>query len=198
MAVVSGRPVAFLGEYLPAGIDLSGLYGLESCTDGVVHEADGVAQWRQVVAAAADRARAEGPAEMRVEDKGLSLTLHVRTVPERASEVGALAATIAAATGLVVRPAKMSVELHPPVDADKGTAVRTLAGDARCVLYLGDDIGDLPAFAALGDLAAMGHTVVRVVVAGPETPDELIAEADLVVEGPSGVLALLEELARDA
>ena len=50
----------------------------------------------------------------------------------------------------------MSVELHPPVDIDKGTVVADLAADADSALYAGDDVGDLPAFAALDALAARG------------------------------------------
>ena len=101
---------------------------------------------------------------MVVEAKGLSLTLHYRTDPGLASQVEALAREVAGASGLVVRVAKMSVELQPPVAADKGKFVRSLAAHLRSVCYLGDDVGDLTAFSALDDLASLGVTAVRVAV----------------------------------
>ena len=52
----------------------------------------------------------------------------------------------AALGDLEVRAAKMSVELHPPLPADKGTALEALAGGMAAVAYVGDDRGDLPAY----------------------------------------------------
>jgi hypothetical protein len=54
------------------------------------------------------------------------------------------------------------------------------------------------AFAALGRLRAGGTRTRAVAVAGPETPEALIAAADEVVAGPAAVLALLESLAGTA
>ncbi len=64
--------------------------------------------------------------------------------------------------------------------------------------FAGDDIGDLPAFAALGRLAAAGVATLAVAVGGPETPEAVLAAADIVVDGPPGLLALLEALAGPA
>jgi trehalose 6-phosphate phosphatase len=62
---------------------------------------------------------------------------------------------------------------------------------------LGDDIGDLPAFAALDRLAAgAGATVVKVAAADQECPPEMAASADVIVEGPPGALRLLQWLAQ--
>jgi trehalose 6-phosphate phosphatase len=89
----------------------------------------------------------------------------------------------------------MSVELHPPVAADKGTAIQSLVTGVEAVCFVGDDRGDLPAFDALDRLEARGMDVVRVAVASTEVPGDLIERADLVVDGPSGVLDLLRQLA---
>jgi trehalose 6-phosphate phosphatase len=129
-----------------------------------------------------------------VEAKGLSITLHYRTAPEAGPATEALAADLAAGSGLEVRTAKMSVELHPPIEADKGTVVAALAEACDRILFVGDDIGDLPAFAALARLADGGATVARVVVRTIETAPELVAAADLEVEAGDGVLALLDAL----
>jgi len=89
----------------------------------------------------------------------------------------------------------MSVELHPPIDEDKGTVLLRLAEDRTGpVVYIGDDVGDLPAFDALDTLAAQGRPVVRVAAESEEMVDELRRRADLVLDGPAGVLALLQRL----
>lgn len=202
VGVVSGRPVDFLVAHLPERVALSGLYGLESQVDGSRVDRPGVEPWRAAVAEVVARATAAatgpdpapGLAGMRVEPKGLSVTLHYRTRPEIAEAVRALGADLAAATGLELRAAKMSVELHPPVDTDKGRAVRELAAGATAVLFVGDDIGDRPAFAALAGLRAEGVHTLGVAVATSELPDEVRAMADLVIDGSSGVVALLQGL----
>ena len=91
---------------------------------------------------------------MRVESKGLSLTLHYRGHPDLESQVRELAERQAARSGLSVRTARMSYELHPPIDADKGTALRDVTAGLEAVCFLGDDRGDLPAFVELERLAA--------------------------------------------
>jgi trehalose 6-phosphate phosphatase len=88
----------------------------------------------------------------------------------------------------------MSFELHPPINADKGTAMLELAHDLDAVCYLGDDVGDLQAFAALDVLADKGATTARVAVDSGEAPGELLERADLVVDGPAGALDFLRRL----
>ncbi len=197
VAVLSGRPVDFLAGRLPPEVLISGLYGLELRRSGQRSDHPQAGAWREVVADVVASSDARGPAGMRVERKGLSLTLHYRTHPELAEAVREWAEAQAARSGLVVHPAKMSIELHPPVDADKGSALIELcrAADVRAAMYIGDDRGDLPAFSGLERLAAEGVHVVRVAVSGPETPSELTEAADVLVEGTSGVLELLESLA---
>jgi trehalose 6-phosphate phosphatase len=89
----------------------------------------------------------------------------------------------------------MSVELHPPIAADKGTALEHLVEGLGAVCFVGDDRGDLPAYDALDRLAARGVHTLRVGVAGTETPVDLLDRADLVVDGPPGVLGFLRGLA---
>ena len=70
--------------------------------------------------------------------------------------------------GCSVRAAKLSLELHPPVAVDKGTVVEDRSEGLTAVAYVGDDVGDLPAFDALDRLAARGRHVVKVAVRTPE------------------------------
>ncbi|HET9692159.1 MAG TPA: trehalose-phosphatase [Acidimicrobiales bacterium] len=196
VAVVSGRPAAYLAERLPAtGVVLAGLYGLERVVDGRVEQAPAALAWAPRVAEVADRAAAGAPAGLRVERKGATVALHWRTAPAAGGWAAAFAAEQAAATGLVAHPGKLSVELRPPAGGDKGDVVADLAGGRPAVAFLGDDIGDLPAFAALDRLAATGARVLKVAVGGDEAPAELLAAADLVVDGPRDVLAGLQWLA---
>jgi trehalose 6-phosphate phosphatase len=84
------------------------------------------------------------------------------------------------------------LELRPPVEADKGTAVRALLAERGLerALYAGDDTTDLDAFRGLDGL----ELAVRVAVASPEGPLELRDAADLVVESPAELLELLRTL----
>jgi len=196
VAVVSGRPVTFLERHFGRSpVHLSGLYGLQSVVDGERDDDPRAGAWREAVDDVVAAAGGDGPAGMYVEHKGLSVTLHYREHPESADAVMAWAARQAARSGLELRRARMSVELHPPVGVDKGAVIAALAGGLAHVCFLGDDVGDLPAFAALDRLRGDGVDVVKVVVRSAELAPELADAADLTVDGPEEALALLRELA---
>lgn len=201
VAVVSGRPVAYLIDALGdmPGVHVAGLYGLEErSADGTVHLAPDVVRWRVPVEVVTRRAEADAPEGLVVEPKGLTVTLHWRTRPEREAWAEDFAARVSADTGLVVQRARMALELRPPVAADKGTVVHRLAQGHSAAAGFGDDLGDLPAFAALAELAADGVAVARVAVVDAETPPAIRASADVTVDGPAGAVALLGLLADSA
>jgi trehalose 6-phosphate phosphatase len=193
VAVISGRPLSFLEEVLgaPPGVRLFGLYGLGQVGPDV-------GAWEPVMAGVAERARAGAPAGVRVESKGLTVALHWRGAAQGAPWVAAFAAGEEREQGLKVHGGRMVVELTPPVEVDKGTVVRALASNLRAMAVFGDDLGDLPAFAALDELAAQGVAVARVAVADRESAPEVAARADLVVQGAAGAMALLGQLAQVA
>jgi trehalose 6-phosphate phosphatase len=129
-----------------------------------------------------------------LEDKGLTVAFHWREAPdedEARRELEVIAAR-AAETGLEARWGRKVLELRPPVEADKGTAVRALLAERGLerALYAGDDTTDLDAFRGLDGL----ELAVRVAVASPEGPLELRDAADLVVESPAELLELLRTL----
>lgn len=196
VAVVSGRPVQFLMDVLgpPDGVHLVGLYGMEEVVDGAVHRSEEAERWRPAVERATRQALAGAPPGAQVEAKGLTVSLHWRRAPEAAGWAAGVARH-AEATGLVSQPGRMAVELRPPVGTDKGTVVGRLAAGFGVVAFFGDDLGDLPAFTALGALAGSGVTVARVAVADGETAPDVVAEADLVVASPAEAAALLGTLA---
>ena len=197
VGVLSGRPVAFLQAHLvlPPSVVLAGLYGLETVVDGrrQDHPLGGV--WREVVDDVAAQSVARGPAGMRVEAKGLSITLHYREHPEVEGAVKSWAGQQAARSGLEVRGARMSVELHPPIEVDKGTTIVELAEGLGSVCFLGDDQGDLPAFDGLDRLAEAGVATLRVCVRSAEGAPALLDRADFVVDGPAGAVTFLAALA---
>jgi trehalose 6-phosphate phosphatase len=131
-----------------------------------------------------------------VEDKHLSLSLHYREAPdeEAARAELELIARRARDAGLVPRWGRKVLEIRPPLDADKGTAVRSLLARSRAnrALYAGDDTTDLDAFAAL-EAAGLEHAV-RIAVASDEGPAALREAADLVVETPVELLDLIRLL----
>jgi trehalose 6-phosphate phosphatase len=95
----------------------------------------------------------------------------------------------------MAEPGRFVIELRPP-GVDKGTALTGLVAErvAASVLFCGDDLGDLPAFAAVLALRADGVPGCAVASASLESP-QVAAAADLVVEGPGGVVALLAAIA---
>jgi trehalose 6-phosphate phosphatase len=133
-------------------------------------------------------------ADWPVEDKGLTVSFHYRGVDDERAARARLEqiAEAARAEGLLARFGRKVLELRPPIEADKGTAVQALLTDRglRRALYAGDDTTDLDGFRGLAGL----ELAVRVAVASAEGPLELREAADLVVDGPAGALTLLKTL----
>lgn len=201
VAVISGRPAAFLAEQLAAAgpkVALYGVYGYERVEGGEVRVAAAAGPWLERVAATVAAAAAEAPPGAGVEDKRVTMTLHWRNAPAAEAWAREFAAAWARRSGLVVQPGRLSLELRPPLAVDKGAVVEELAAPCAAACFLGDDTGDLPAFAALERLGRRGLVTARVAVADRESPPELIAAADVVVDSPGEALDLLERLARAA
>lgn len=197
VAVVSGRPAAYLRDNLgtPPRVRLAGLYGMEEVTAaGLLRRSPEAEPWEPLVAAVTRRAMETAPPGAEVEPKGLSVTLHWRRAPAAEQWATETAHREAADTGLTLQPGRMAIELRPPIGADKGTVVRTLGDGHAVVGYFGDDLGDLPAFEVLADMASAGTVVARVAVSGADSPPAMAAAADLVVEGPIAAVALLRRL----
>lgn len=125
--------------------------------------------------------------------------MHYRAAEDAASAQGTLAtglAPVAEAAGLELLPGKMVIELVPAGRPLKEGAVERIVEEERldAVLYAGDDVADLRAFEALDRLAERGVRTVKVAVHGRETPEALSDAADVVVDGPAGLVTLLRGL----
>jgi trehalose 6-phosphate phosphatase len=129
-----------------------------------------------------------------LEDKGLTVALHWRESPDESAARADLesVAERAEETGLEARWGRKVLELRPPVEADKGTAVRSLLQERglRRALYAGDDTTDLDAFRGLDGF----EVSVRIAVASAEAPAGLREAADLIVASPAELLELLRAL----
>jgi len=200
VAVISGRPASFLaGRVRVPGIRLLGSYGMEEVKDGNGQLSPAAAAWLAAVSEARD-ALAALPATLpgvRVEAKPASVAVHWRQAPDRdaaAAEVRKATARVAAVTGLRLEPGKLVVELRPPIDVDKGSAVAALIRQARpgVTVYAGDDLGDLPALRVVREAGGYGLAVDH----GAETDPRLLAAADEVIAGTDGFANWLAELAR--
>lgn len=198
VAIVSGRPAAFLGDRARVpGVRLLGLYGTEEWRDGAPVARPGAAEWVPALDEARDRL-ALGLAGHRgvvLEDKGLAVALHWRNAEDReaaAAFVAGLVDEVAADTGLAQEPGKFVAELRPPLHCDKGSAVDSLVAELGLtfVAYVGDDLGDLPALRA----ASAAGGVAVVVDHGRETPAPVRDTADVVLHGVGAVGEWLQAL----
>lgn len=181
VACISGRPSAQVRELVGVdGLVYVGEHGLE-----LDPEAE---RWR---------GRLDefiSTVDLPVETKRLSASFHYREAPDPAAARARLeqVAERASAAGLRPRWGRMVLEIRPPVDADKGTAVRRLLElhGLRRALYAGDDATDLDAFRGLDRL----EVAVRVAIASGEAPSELTRRADVVLESPDELVRLLRLL----
>jgi trehalose 6-phosphate phosphatase len=137
---------------------------------------------------------------VRAEDKQAIAAFHWRGAPDEAAAEEAMRAVAerAEAEGLYIHWGRKVLEVRPPVSIDKGRGVRRLLGgrDLAAGLYVGDDRTDIDAFDGLHALVDEGElgAAVCVGVRSDETPPELEAAAEVLVDGPTGVRELLTAL----
>ncbi|MFJ8633871.1 trehalose-phosphatase [Streptomyces sp. NPDC093568] len=204
VAVITGRPAEVAVRY--GGF--AGVAGLEHL---VVLGHYGAERWDAVSGevtapdphpgVAAVRAELPGLLEGQgtwTEDKGHAIAVHTRRAADPQGTFDALRGPLtdlAGRNGLIVEPGRMVLELRPP-GMDKGVALSEYVRElgAECVLYAGDDLGDLPAYAAVDRLRSDG-TPGLLVCSGSEEVTELSKRADAVVDGPAGVVRLLRAIA---
>jgi trehalose 6-phosphate phosphatase len=180
-----------------------GQYGNErwSSDDPRVLSPEPPAGLTRVQAELPDVLRAADAEDAWVEEKGLAVAVHTRRLPDATAAferaLPALA-ELARKHGLQVEPGRLVVEVRAP-GMDKGAAVRALAGelDAGALAFVGDDLGDVEAFRAVIELRGRGLPGL-LVCSGSEEQRALVELADVVVDGPDGVMAFLARLADDA
>jgi trehalose 6-phosphate phosphatase len=208
VACVTGRRAADARRIVSIGsIAYVGAHGGELLRPGSVQpEVDrALEEWtRRVQEFAREADTAElSRLRVRLEDKSSIVAFHWRGAPDEDAARAAVEelANRAEAVGLATHWARKVLEVRPPVGMDKGIGIRRLLreADVGAALYAGDDATDLDAFAALRELAEQGRldTVVLVGIASDEAPPEVVERADIVLDGPGDVRALLEALLVD-
>ncbi len=136
-----------------------------------------------------------------VEEKGLAIAVHTRGLPHAQQTFDRLGETLGDAAerhGLTLEPGRLVLEVRAP-GMHKGLAVRAALEEhhGQGVVFVGDDLGDLEAFEAVRSLRDGGLPALLVCSSSDE--QEALAElADVVVAGPSGVVALLTAFIADA
>ncbi|MEU9964138.1 trehalose-phosphatase [Streptomyces malaysiensis] len=207
-AVITGRPAevavrygGFAGAEGLDGLVVLGLYGAErwDAASGALQAPEphpGVAAVQaELPAVLEEHGASQGTW---IEDKGRAVAVHTRRAEDPQATFERLRAPLHALAerhGLIVEPGRLVLELRPP-GMDKGVALMEYVRrtGAEAVLYAGDDLGDLAAFAAVERLRAEGVPGV-LVCSGSTEVTELAKRADLVVDGPAGVVELLSALA---
>ena len=201
VAAVSGRQASQVEEMVGVpGMAYVGNHGLDWLENGQPLVAPEAQPYLPALSSCLSRLR-DALADdgcLRVEDKGVTASLHYRACPDPANARRRLLEAVRGCPEcacLQVTEGRMVVNLRPPVAADKGTAVERLIGRSglSAVVYLGDDVTDLDAFRMLASLRASGtFRAATVAVASKEAPGELLREADYLAEGVVEVAAFLQ------
>jgi trehalose 6-phosphate phosphatase len=185
VACVSGRAALDARRLVGVeGITYAGSHGAELLEPGASQPevTPAFAEWAPRVREFVD---SQDTGRLRVEHKGAIVALHWRGSEEEEARARAIAER---ANGFITHWGRKVLEIRPPVEVNKGQAVRDLIKryGLRAGLFAGDDVTDLDGFAALDGVAA-----VRVGVRSDEGPREIVERADLVVDDMADVLAAL-------
>jgi trehalose 6-phosphate phosphatase len=185
VACVSGRAALDARRLVGVdGITYAGSHGAELLLPGESEPevTPAFAEWAPRVR---EFVESQDTGNLRVEHKGAIVALHWRGDEQEEARAREIADR---ATGFITHWGRKVLEIRPPVEVNKGQAVRELIRrhDLRAALFAGDDATDLDGFAALDGLKA-----VRVGVRSDEGPPEIVERADLVVDDMADVLAAL-------
>jgi len=192
LAIVSGRAIDVVDRFLEgAVVPIAGLHGWERRgADGhITHMAEELPDLGP--ARRALSALAEQVPGILLEDKGASIAIHFRKIPELADVCRAAVADVAAASygSLVALEGKFVIEVKAVV-AEKGFAVHSFLQEppfqGHRPIYLGDDITDESGFAAVN--AAGGYGIL---IGNRGRP----SLADLTLSNVTAVHAWLAEIA---
>lgn len=202
VGLITGRDLAKAREMTGlAGVWYAANHGLTLSIDGVDETPEAVRDFLTRAQAVIRETAGVESAGVSVEDKGPIVAFHYRRAasPEeaRAAIEAALNAS-AAAAAFRVHEGRMVVELRPPLDVDKGTALEELSRRMRAgaIISLGDDRTDVDMFRRVTALREGGTPGATVAVESSEVTDEVLDGADYYVDGVAGVEWLLEEIVR--
>ncbi len=139
-----------------------------------------------------------------IENKGVAASIHYRRChePEAAREAILTALKSSpSAKGFHLLQSRMAIEIRPPVEINKGSAVLELISKhhLRGGIYLGDDLTDVDAFRSMHSRAA-GPSFEGIAIAAinEESSPEVCDEADFTLNGVRDVERFLGWLVQNS
>jgi trehalose 6-phosphate phosphatase len=207
VAVVTGRSAADAETMIDVpGALVVGNHGMEWILNGehrihpdvLPYEANLAEAMTELARLAASDERLKGAI---VENKRLSGSVHYRLTPDSVIAKAILleaAGALALKHNLRVTEGRMVVEVRPPVRINKGAALQRIAEDNALMgmVFFGDDVTDVDGFRVLQALRdARNFAGLSVAVADPEARPEVIAAADMAIDGVESCVRLLEQMA---
>jgi trehalose 6-phosphate phosphatase len=120
------------------------------------------------------------------EEKPASFTVHYRNSASPTVTRGKVLATIEELAGQRVKvvTGKRHINVLPPVNLSKGTAVAALIGSRglRAALVAGDDVTDIDSFRGAHALSNRAFSSLAIAVLGSESPVGLVGAADYILK----------------
>ncbi len=204
VAAISGRPAVEVRNMVKVdGVVYIGNHGMEHWDEGNLKPTEDIADYSAVITATIDELTPVlSRPDIILETKGITATIHYRLCPNHQAARREILAALKKATPakrLRIMSGKMSINLLPPVDINKGTAVIKLikAYSLRAGVYLGDEVTDIDAFKAIHSAARnsefQGFTIG---VTSREMPKRLRDESDFTLNGIDDVACFLEWLSQ--
>ena len=204
VAVISGRPVAQMRDMVGLeGIVYVGNHGFERWVGGRIEPLREAIRYSAVIEAAlqeVDSLLADG--DIFFENKGVTASIHYRLCRDHEAarkQIFTALENSPSAGSLRIKPGRIAVDLLPPIEVNKGTAVRDLIGEyrLRSAIYLGDDVSDIDAFREMNESGSSGFDGISLAVVNEETLPGVEDEADFNLYGVGEVECFLEWLVKD-
>ena len=202
IAVVSGRAAAIVQQMVGLdGIVYIGNHGMERwITDHTEYSSETNAYISLIKAAVDELAPVLSVAGVYIEDKKISATLHYRLSPQpettRKQAINLLQKS-SQLKALRIVPGRMVIDILPPVEINKGTALEELIKEYQLKggIYLGDDLTDVDAFRMMHTASAdSDFRGLAIGITSPEMPEQLLKEVDFTLNSTTDVVNLLKWL----
>jgi trehalose 6-phosphate phosphatase len=202
VALVSGREIEAARRIAPLeGAAYAGNHGLHLWLNGREETTETVDDYVAQARALLTRIGTVRFPGIEVEDKGPVLAFHYRNAADESEARRAILTTIeraGAGNTFGLYEGRKVIELRPPLEINKGTAVLRLARElgVRGAIAIGDDMTDADMFRGVDRLRQDGLAGATVAVWSEEASAGLLEATDYYVSGVPGVEWLLDGILR--
>jgi trehalose 6-phosphate phosphatase len=202
LAVVSGRKTEAVKDIVNIeGVKYIGHYGMERWENNrAVLRPEAAASLEAMRALAAEMEGLRAVDGMIIQDKWATISVHYHLTrqPEAAKQqILDLLQKSPHIKEMRLMFEKNNIGIVPRVEIDKGTAVTGLIKEHHLqgAIYLGDDVGDVPAFRAIRVARKVQEFMgLAILVTGPETTPATFKEADFTLDSVHETGMLLDWL----